>query len=84
LHAKIQNKKVENIMIGAGGIAATPIRLLKTENYLRGKVVDDKIIQEACIVAQKEFQPISDVRSSASYRRVVFENTLSRILGGLQ
>lgn len=73
--------KVESILIGAGGVAAIPLRLRKTEDYLLGKTLTDKVICEACEVAQTEFNPISDVRSSASYRRIVFENSLKNILG---
>lgn len=84
VNANLKNKCIDNILIGAGGIAATPIRLIKTEKFLKGKTLDFQIITQACEIAQKEFHPISDVRSSASYRRVIFENTLTRLLGGLQ
>ena len=81
INAELADKKVKETFIGAGGIAATPLRLKKTEDFLKGKELNPKNIDEACVIAHTEFTPISDVRSSSSYRRVVFENSLKRILG---
>lgn len=66
--------------IAAGGVAATPLRLKKTESFLNGKIIDQKTISDACLVFQKEFNPISDVRASASYRRIVMENLFKSAL----
>lgn len=84
VNAKVKDDQIEDILIGAGGVAATPIRLMKTETFLKNQKITHQLIDQACEVAHSEFNPISDVRSSASYRRVVFENTLRRVLGGLQ
>ncbi len=79
----LEDNKVSKALIGAGGVAATPLRLKKTEAALKGRPLDEKTIDEACEMAQSEFSPIDDVRSSGAYRRVAFGNTLKRLLGEL-
>lgn len=76
-----KDKMVDKILIGAGGIAAIPLRLKATEDFLRGQELTSELIDKACVVGQKEFNPISDVRSSSAYRRVIFENHFKRVLG---
>lgn len=76
----LEKKQIKQVFIGAGGIAAIPLRLKKTEDFLRDKNLEEMTIAKACEVAQSEFTPIDDVRASASYRRVVFQNSLKRIL----
>lgn len=84
IHADIKDKTIENIIIGAGGIAATPIRLKRTEAFLKGKLLDDKVIESACKISQTDFTPLSDVRASASYRRLLVHNYLQRFLKDTQ
>lgn len=72
---------VSKVLIGAGGVAAISLRLKKTEAFLLNKPLTSELIDQACELAHTEFTPISDVRSSSSYRRIVFENNLKRILG---
>lgn len=83
LNVKLDGKKIEDIIIGAGGIAAIPLKLRKTGDFLKGKELTSSTIKKACDIAQTEYTPISDVRSTSSYRRVVFENVFSRSLGGM-
>jgi CO/xanthine dehydrogenase FAD-binding subunit len=60
--------------IALGSVAATTIRLPRTESALAsGGSIDD-----ACNVLESEIAPIDDVRSSADYRRQVAGNLLRR------
>lgn len=52
-----------------GAVAPTVIRVQRGEVVLEGKVVGDDLIEEACLAALEEARPISDVRSTAEYRR---------------
>lgn len=61
---------VKKIILAAGGVAATPLRLKRTEDYL----LQNLDIDGAVLVLHSEFSPISDVRASGSYRRVIIEN----------
>jgi xanthine dehydrogenase small subunit len=71
-------QRVTHISIGAGGVAATPVRARQTEAALLGKVWDQGAVQTAQAVLLQEFSPISDMRASADYRRQVLGNLLQR------
>jgi carbon-monoxide dehydrogenase medium subunit len=51
-----------------GAVAPTPIRAKRGEEIIRGKQIEDNLIQKVAELASEEAQPISDVRSSAHYR----------------
>lgn len=55
----------------AGGVAAVPFYLQKTVNFLEGKVVDLAVLREALEIAQAEVAPISDVRGTAEYKKLL-------------
>jgi xanthine dehydrogenase small subunit len=69
---------VAHISIGAGGVAATPVRARQTEAALLGQVWCEENVQAAQAVLLQEFSPISDMRASADYRRQVLGNLLQR------
>jgi xanthine dehydrogenase small subunit len=72
------HQRVAHISIGAGGVAATPVRAHQTEAALLGMVWDQGAVQAAQAVLLQEFNPISDMRASADYRRQVLGNLLQR------
>lgn len=51
-----------------GSVAPTPLRLVKTEELVRGKKPDAALIEQAVELARSEVAPISDVRASKEYR----------------
>jgi xanthine dehydrogenase small subunit len=69
---------VSDISIGAGGVAATPVRARKTEAALRGQPWSQASVQAAMHTLRAEFEPISDMRASSTYRRQVLGNLLQR------
>ena len=69
---------IELASIGAGGVAATPARAVKTEALLTGKAFRQATLQDAGDILMNEFQPISDMRASAAYRRQVLGQLLQR------
>ena len=64
---------VQDVRIGLGAVAPTPIRATKTEAMLRGKTLTAALAREAAAMAASESSPISDQRSSAEYRRWIVE-----------
>ena len=58
-----------DVRIALGSVAPTPIRSARAEGLLRGNRLDEALIDEAAQAASEEIKPISDVRSSADYRR---------------
>jgi len=69
---------VSHVSIGAGGVAATPVRARQAEASLRGKVWSSQAAQEAAAALRAEFRPISDMRASAAYRGTVLGNLMQR------
>jgi aerobic carbon-monoxide dehydrogenase medium subunit len=72
---------VQDVRIGLGAVAPTPIRATKTEALLRGKPLSAALIKEAAAMAAAESSPIDDQRSSAENRRWIVEALTRR---GLQ
>lgn len=64
--------------IAAGGVAATPIRLIKTEEFLQNNKLDANTVAQAVDILHTEFKPLSDVRASAAYRHMLMENYFKR------
>lgn len=77
---KIDSKTgiVSDIIIAYGGMAATPKRAVLTEQFLISKLLTQNIIEEAMMILQTEFEPISDVRSEAEYRKIAAPNLLQK------
>lgn len=70
----------EQIKIAYGGVAAIPIRAYKTEEFLNSRPLSEDTIAAAVAMIREEFQPLSDMRASADYRREVTGNLLQRFL----
>src|SRR2546423_578699 len=60
---------VRQARIAYGGIALTPVRARKTEEALIGKKWDSTTLMSILPALEREFEPISDVRGSKSYRQ---------------
>lgn len=66
----LQSKIVE-AHVAAGGVAPVPLYLKKTSEFLCGKEINDATISGAIEIMQSEISPISDVRGSESYKRLL-------------
>jgi xanthine dehydrogenase small subunit len=64
--------------LGLGGVAATPSRAPQTEAFLTGQPLTSRLLNEAALILANEFQPISDHRGSADYRRAMLSGLLQR------
>jgi xanthine dehydrogenase small subunit len=69
---------VQQVSIGAGGVAATPARARQTEAALLGQPWTADTVMAGAAALRAEFQPISDMRASAHYRQTVLGNLLQR------
>jgi CO/xanthine dehydrogenase FAD-binding subunit len=61
----------EAARICLGAVAPIPLRTRNAEEILVGQKLDEKLIALAASVASQEAKPISDVRSSADYRKAI-------------
>ena len=68
------SKDEKTYRIAAGGIAAIPLRLKKTEEFLQQNDLNSNTIYQAIDILHSEFTPLSDVRASSAYRHMLIEN----------
>jgi xanthine dehydrogenase small subunit len=57
--------------VAAGGVAPIPLYLKETSDFLKGQMVNRETIADANEIMQAEISPISDVRGSAEYKRLL-------------
>src|SRR5205807_6520478 len=69
---------VKHARLAYGGVALTPVRARKTEEVLIGKKWDSKTLMSLLPVLEREFEPISDVRGSKSYRQRLVRNLFEK------
>jgi xanthine dehydrogenase small subunit len=62
--------------LSAGGVAPIPLKLERTEALLIGKPVSAATAREAAAAADSEISPISDVRGSADYKRLLLKQLI--------
>ncbi len=66
--------------IAVGSVAPTPMRCIKTEEMLKGKVLDKTLIWEGAVKAMAETNPIDDQRATAWYRKKAGTALIARAL----
>ncbi len=66
-----KNNKISEAYFSLGGVAAIPKILTKTNDFLNGKKIDTKTIKQAEKILQSEISPISDVRGTSDYKRLL-------------
>ncbi|HXV81184.1 MAG TPA: xanthine dehydrogenase family protein subunit M [Candidatus Binatia bacterium] len=66
-----KEKRCEGVRIVLGAVAPTPIRARHAEALLEGRLLTEELAVKVGAAAAQESQPISDVRSSADYRRAM-------------
>lgn len=75
VNTAIQISVADNAIIGAhlsaGGVGPIPMYLNETSAFLNGKELSPQNIKSANDVLQSEISPISDVRGSADYKRLL-------------
>jgi len=57
--------------VAAGGVAPIPLYLKETSSFLIGRHIDEDTIRKANEIIQEEISPISDVRGSEEYKRLL-------------
>jgi xanthine dehydrogenase small subunit len=71
IQLSLKNETIQNAHVSIGGVAAIPKYLSKTSTFLNGKQLSTNTILEANEILQNEISPISDVRGSNVYKRLL-------------
>lgn len=75
-----KDKNCTGVRIVLGAVAPTPIRAKRAEAALEGQALSEALAEKAGQIAAEEAKPISDVRSSADYRRAMVGTMTKRAL----
>jgi len=72
----MDGEKIKECFISAGGVGPIPMFLSKTCDFLKGKSICNETLIKANSVMQDEISPISDVRGSVEYKRLLLRQLL--------
>jgi len=75
-----KERRCEGVRIVLGAVAPTPMRARKAEAMVEGQILTEALADKAGQIAAEESKPISDVRSSADYRRAMVGTMTKRAL----
>jgi len=78
------HEKIRSATITMGSLAPTIIHAPEAEAYLKGKTLEDAVIEKAAEMVMEAAKPISDLRSSARYRNHIVEVVARRALQELK
>jgi CO/xanthine dehydrogenase FAD-binding subunit len=71
---------VKDVRVALGSVAPVPLRLLRTEDLVKGQHIDGALVLRARETAMEEIRPIDDIRSTAAYRAAVSGNLVAEFL----
>lgn len=77
---RISGGLVEDVRIAVGSVAPVPLRLVETEQLIRGTGIEPALLSSARRAAAAEIRPIDDIRSTAVYRAAVTGNLVVEFL----
>jgi xanthine dehydrogenase small subunit len=73
---RIENGVIAAARVSAGGVGPVPLLLRRTGDYLLGRELTAETVAGAKEVMQEEISPISDVRGTAAYKRLLLRQLL--------
>jgi xanthine dehydrogenase small subunit len=76
VRVKLDKGAIGDIALTMGGVAPIPLFMRNTCAYLLGKPVSKDTVKGAMPVAQSEISPISDIRGSSDYKRLLVRQFL--------
>ncbi|MGE0088791.1 MAG: FAD binding domain-containing protein [Bacteroidales bacterium] len=73
---KLNNENIIECHISAGGVSPVPLFLKNTSEYLSGKQITNSVVIKANTIMQEEIAPISDIRGTTEYKRLLLRQLL--------
>ena len=71
IQISVTDNEINETHLSAGGVGPIPMYLNETSAFLNGKELSAQNMKSANDVLQREISPISDVRGSADYKRLL-------------
>lgn len=81
--ARVDSGRVAHVRLAFGAVADHPLRLHAVEALVEGQVADLALAEAVGAAVRDELQPITDVRSTADYRRDVAARLATRFVASL-
>ncbi|MBY0515891.1 MAG: FAD binding domain-containing protein [Bacteriovoracaceae bacterium] len=75
---ELEGKTFKKFSLAFGGVGASVLRFPKIESDVIGKTLTPKLMREIGIEVNKIVTPVSDVRGSEAYRRLLCSNLLMK------
>ena len=83
---QMEGQTCQRARVAAGSVAPVPVRLVAVEQLLEGAVITEDLLQRASEAARLGVSPITDLRTTAEYRRqivgVYLKRAVLRAVGG--
>lgn len=73
---KMDGHTITSAHVSAGGVSPVPLYLKKTSAFLKGKSISTETIIGVNAIAQEEISPISDIRGSKEYKRLLLRQLI--------
>ena len=75
---KPEERICSDARIVMGSVASSPVRVVEAENIIRGREVNDKLVEDVEQVALKEVRPITHMGIPAGYKRRIVGTLIKR------
>lgn len=76
IKVSMNGDEITDAGISAGGVGPVPLFLSKTSTFLSGKKLSQSVIDETIRIALSEISPISDVRGTAEYKKLLLSQLI--------
>ena len=73
---RVENGVIQQARVSAGGVGPVPLLLARTSAFLQGRELTAETVAAANAIMQEEISPISDVRGTADYKRLLLRQLL--------
>ncbi|MFD2718388.1 FAD binding domain-containing protein [Hymenobacter monticola] len=73
---RVENGLIQAARVSAGGVGPVPLYLARTSAFLQGRELTAETVAAANEVMQAEISPISDVRGTSDYKRLLLRQLL--------
>ena len=71
IRIKLSGDRIEKIHLAFGGVAPYPFYPKETMEFLKDKILLPELLEDAAQILQQEIAPISDIRGSENYKRLL-------------
>jgi xanthine dehydrogenase small subunit len=76
ISVRLNGEAIEDAHLSAGGVAPIPLYLARSSHYLKGKLLTEELVNEVIEIMQTEISPISDVRGTEAYKRLLLSQLI--------